>query len=55
MEFLKEFLHTDNVKLLQAIFKEMQKTKEVEKSYIEELIKQYNDNQKEIYKMGGVK
>lgn len=55
MEFVKQFLESDNIKLLQAIFKELQNTKEVEKSYIENLLKQYNNNQKEIYKMGGAK
>ena len=55
MEFLKEFLQTDNVKLLQAIFKELQNCKGVEKSYVDELIRQLNNNSKEIYKMGGEK
>lgn len=55
MEFLKEFLESDNIKLLQAIFKELQNVKGVEKSYVENLIKQYNNNSKEIYKLGGAK
>lgn len=55
MEFLKEFLESDNIKLLQAIFKELQNCKGVEKSYTDELIRQFNNNSKEIYKMGGVK
>lgn len=55
MEFLKEFLQTDNVKLLQAIFEELKKCEGVRKSYTDDLIQQLNNNSKEIYKMGGIK
>lgn len=54
MDFL-EFVKQDNIKLLKAIQKELQNCKGVEKSYVDELIRQLNRNNKEIYKMGGAK
>lgn len=47
MEYL-EFLKQDNVKLLKAIWKELQKGKKAQ-----ELVKQLVNNNKEIYVMKG--
>lgn len=55
MDFLKEYLKSDNAKLLKAIFEELKKCEGVRKSYTDDLIQQLNNNSKEIYKMGGIK
>ncbi len=50
MEFLKEFIKQDNIKLLKELFeRNNKKCNESEKEYKEELIKQLNDNNKFLY------